>query len=269
MQHRQLQPPPDWLVDRILDFVNRAQDANELTGTLSDTRKKEATISKEREYAIGETVAQRILETREELPDHRFSSTDQLLAVSGFGEDKFLDLCKYLWIPAAKQFHDAMFEHVLSHDNWDLTYHTYTFDSHESFLDIATNESNFTEWVSERVEEISFDKYGNSQAAYLASLLIPKCYLELFDDSLYGSLALAFWFYQFDADNWFRFEEVHQQTETYLATYPTWEDRLELRLFKGFENVGVLVTGVAQNDLPVVVNFAEEVITIWTGQLND
>jgi hypothetical protein len=26
MQHRQLHPPPDWLVERILDFVNRAQD---------------------------------------------------------------------------------------------------------------------------------------------------------------------------------------------------------------------------------------------------
>jgi hypothetical protein len=269
MQHRQLHPPPDWLVERILDFVNRAQDADELTGTLADAPKKKAKISEERGYAISETVAQGILEVRNQLPDHRFSNTDQLMAVPGFGEEKLLDLCKHLWVPAAKQFHDAMFEQVLSQDNWELTYHTYDFDSHASFLDIATNESNFTEWVSERVEEISFDKYGNSQAAYLASLLIPKCYLELFDDSLYGSLALAFWLYQFDADNWFTFEEVHQQTEQYLSIYPNWEDRLELRLFKGFENVGVLVTGVAQNDLPVVVNFAEEVITIWTGQLND
>lgn len=44
---------------------------------------------------------------------------------------------------------------------------------------------------------------------------------------------------------------------------------LELHLYKGFDNTGVLVSAVMQDDLPVVVNRGERAITIWTCQLND
>ena len=169
---------------------------------------------------------------------------------------------------AATTFREAMYNGVIL-SNWDLEHHTIQFDDEADFEAIIGASSTFTNFVATQVEVISNEKYSNSKAAELAGELLKKCYLEPFPDPHYGAYALAFWFYQFDADNWFTFERVRQETEKYLNFYENWDERLELFLFKGFDNAGILVSAVTQEDLPVVVNHGENAITIWTAQLND
>ena len=43
----------------------------------------------------------------------------------------------------------------------------------------------------------------------------------------------------------------------------------EFFLFKGFDEAGVLANAVSHADLPVVVNYGEQAVTIWTSQLLD
>ncbi|MEM9337729.1 MAG: baseplate J/gp47 family protein [Bacteroidota bacterium] len=45
-----------------------------------------------KDYDIGKTVAEKIIALRKSLPDQKFTSMDELLAVRGFGEDKLNDL---------------------------------------------------------------------------------------------------------------------------------------------------------------------------------
>jgi hypothetical protein len=171
-------------------------------------------------------------------------------------------------ITADTAFRAAMYNEVIQ-SNWELEHHTIQFEDKADFDAIINSASTFVNFVATQVELISNEKYSNSKAAELAGELLKKCYLEPFPDPHYGAYALAFWFYQFDADNWFTFDKVRQETEQYLNFYSNWDDRLELFLFKGFDNAGILVSAVTQEDLPVVINHGENAITIWTAQLND
>ncbi len=170
--------------------------------------------------------------------------------------------------PAAKVFRAAMYDGVIL-NNWELEYFTTIFENEAAFQKVIGSKSALADFVATQVEQISHEKYSNSKAAELAGALLRRCYDEHFPDSHYGAYALSFWFYQFDADNWFTFERVQEETEKYLTYYSSWDDRLELHLYKGFDNTGVLVSAVTQDDLPVVINRGERAITIWTCQLND
>lgn len=248
---------------RILHFLNTAREAAALSDAIRDRREGKSTGT-----GLGLTVAQRLLDARQTQRGRGFSSLEEVREVPGMGEDKILDLIKSFDKPAAQAFHHAMYDGVIL-KNWELEYFTTPFDDEEAFQAVIGSRSTLTDFVARQVVQISHEKYSNSKAAELAGELLKKCYDEHFPDPHYGAYALAFWFYQFDADNWFTFERVRTETEHYLSYYPHWDDRLELHLYKGFDNTGVLVSAVTQDDLPVVINRGERAITIWTSQLND
>ncbi|MEM7572766.1 MAG: hypothetical protein AAF433_07690, partial [Bacteroidota bacterium] len=85
-----------------------------------------------------------------------------------------------------------------------------------------------------------------------------------------ATYALALWFYEFDADNWFSWEGIQEQTAVYFdhnsTTYPWF---MELYFFKGFTNRGIVNPGICPEDLPVVVNHAEQSISFWVSALYD
>lgn len=246
---------------RLLGFLNHINDATALSDAIRDRHQNGGT-------GIGEKVAERLLKARTELPGRRFEDLHQVEAVPGVGEDKILDLMHAFKQPAAQAFRSNMYNGVIL-SNWELEYFTSIFEDDMSFQEVIDSKSSLAEFVGEQVEQISLERYSNSKAAELAGELVERCYDEYFPDSHFGAYALALWFYQFDADNWFSFERVLKETEKYLNFYPEWEDRLELHLYKGFDNTGVLVDPVTQVDLPVVINRGERAVTIWTCQLND
>ncbi|MEQ8702651.1 MAG: hypothetical protein RIC19_01965 [Phaeodactylibacter sp.] len=246
---------------RLLGFLNRIDNATALSEAIRDRNQNSGT-------GIGEKVAERILKARNDLPGRHFQNLKQVEAVPGLGKDKILDLMHAFKKPAAQAFRSSMYNGVIL-NNWELEYFTSIFENEAAFQEIIDSKSSLAEFVGDQVEQISLERYSNSKAAELAGELVERCYDEYFPDSHFGAYALALWFYQFDADNWFSFERVLKETEKYLNFYPEWEDRLELHLYKGFDNTGVLVDPVTQVDLPVVINRGERAITIWTCQLND
>jgi hypothetical protein len=261
---RPLSNIPSGVKARILQFLNEAKNAEEIIRLVQQYLDKEGSAGN----GIGKTVAQRIIESRNQLPARRFRNLDQVDAVPGVGTDKILDIMKALNKPAAVAFREAMYNSIIF-SNWELEHHSTTFGNEEAFQDVIGNQSALTNFVANQVEQLSNEKFSNSKAAELANLLVRKCYVEHFAEAHYASFAFAFWFYQFDADNWFSYERVRNAIEQYLNYYPDWDSRLELYMYKGFENDGILTNAISNDGLPVVVNYEEKVVTIWTAQLND
>ncbi len=254
------------IASRILRFLNRVETAAAISAAVRDN----PNVGNEQGKGIGQTVAQRIMDRRESLaPFQRFNDLSQLEDIQGLGPDKFHDLVHAFDSAAAEDFKRRMYDEGVIYDNWKLDYHTTRFRSQEEFERIALNNSTLTQFVADEVQRISEKRFGNKQAAYLADLLLQKSYLERFEIGHFASIAFAFWFYKFDADNWFSFERIRAAVEPYFSYYPNSHNRLELVLFKGFPNSGILVQAITADDLPVVLNFAEKAITVWVAELYD
>ncbi|MCB0567462.1 MAG: hypothetical protein H6573_32365 [Lewinellaceae bacterium] len=86
MQQTTTKNTPDWVVHRVLGFLNSAKNAREITeGVQDDPRNGKGP-------AIGMTVARRIMEARGRSRFRRFRDIQELAEVQGFGQDKMDDL---------------------------------------------------------------------------------------------------------------------------------------------------------------------------------
>lgn len=253
-----------WIEARILDFLNRAQSVKDITQGHAIVDNPETGHG----YTIGVTVAQRILDKRNSLRSRRFKSIHDLEGIKGLGIDKINDLVFSFGVPATESFRDSLYDGILM-ENWTVTDFTTHFEHKPSFLEIVNNASNFRDWIGWRYQEIRTEKGIPAPQAQLEGRLLRQSFLEVYDIEHYGAIALAFWFYHFDADNWFTFERMRQVCEAYLTYYPGFDFRQELRLFKGFKQQGLQATSNTQGMLPVVINYAEQAITIWEAVLND
>jgi len=253
-----------WIEARILAFLNQAQSVKDITKGHEIMDNPETGHG----YTIGVTVAQRILDQRNTQRYSRFKSVHDLDGIKGLGVDKINDLVFSFGTPAAEAFVHSLYEGILP-ENWKITPHSTRIEHLSSFRKIANNMANFKNWVGQKYGKILEEKGTTPSQAKLESLLLRKSFLEVFDIEHYGAIALTFWFYQVDADNWFTFESMRQACEAYLNYYPGFDFRQELRLFKGFKEEGLGATSTTQGTLPVVVNYAEQTFTIWELTLND
>lgn len=73
-----------------LGFLNTATSPEQIMERIKDD--PAFNLSPSKAYAIGETVAQKIIETRNSLPGNKYTSLNQLLDVIGVGEDKVQDI---------------------------------------------------------------------------------------------------------------------------------------------------------------------------------
>ncbi len=259
---------PNWKINRLLQYLNEAKNLEDLTREIQDKTAENENLPSGRGYAIGDTVAKRILETRDGLRFRRFRELSEVEAIPGLGKDKINDIIENVCLPAALAFRNSMYDGVIF-ENWELDYQSYHFLDEDEFLATVESTSNLVDFVAEKVEQMSLEQFNNPTAAELAGQILKQSFYDHYDDGHYGSFAFAFWLYQFDADNWFSYDRVRQETEQYLSYYTGYQDRLEFYLFKEFENNGVLTSAITQTGLPVVVNYAERVITIWVSQLFD
>ncbi len=250
------------LVNRILAFINRVRDAE------SFVAQTPVNPTDPSDKWVGETVASRILGVRNAIPGRRLKDLAQLSDIQGFGQEKFEDMLQIFQVDPSEAFRLAMYNGVLL-ENWILLHDTTTITPKAEFLDTVDNECNFRTYISHELKRICQERFQNQQAAKLAERTLDGKYLERFEDAHLGSYPFAFWFYKIDMDNWFSFDTVRAKTEAYLSTYIASNHRLELRFFKGFNNSNILNTPLNTKDLPVVVNYAEQSISIWSAQLND
>ena len=253
-----------WVIKRILAFFNRAITAKDITeGVLKDDPGTGTG-----KYVIGEVVAQRILDQRNLLTGRQFTDIEQLMDIQGMGVDKFHDLVYTFSVPAAEAFKEGMYTNVIG-ENWILEAHTTRFEDSTEFMNLVNDPEAYQKWLAKEIGEIAEEKYGIKNAGKIArKMLNHSCPVD-YESGHLASYAFALWFYRFDQDNWFGFEDVREQAELYLDFMPNPEERIALSMYVGFENRNFLAHSVTVTDLPVVVNYAEQAITIWTAQLND
>jgi len=144
----------------------------------------------------------------------------------------------------ATEFRNGMRSGVLP-DCFDLQMYSICFENEAEFLATVSSEAVFADFV---YLNWGFPCEGN--------------YIDAFSSGFLGSYALALWFMEFDENNWFPFDSVLTETDRYLNSYSHVSDRTELRLVKGSFSPMLL-------DLPVVVDYREKSVTVWTGHLND
>ncbi len=255
---------PKWAISRTLAFLNSANSATDIT----DGGIKNFSAS-EKGYTIGEKVAQRILDKRDSLPYKRFMSIEELENIQGFGQDKRQDLILSMSIPADQYFQQQMRSQLLG-ENWNLNYHTITFKNPTDFLQVAENEATLTHYISQEVGQIAVAQKGESDLfGRLAAFIVPSCYIERFNSAEQAKFAFALWFYKIDEDNWFSFNRVLELTQSYLTYHENDNQYMDFLFYKGFPNGIALVNGLTSKDLPVVINYAEQKVTIWTVELFD
>lgn len=258
---------PDWVQQRILGFFNRARNiAMILDGTIQDDP------SDGPGRTIGPTLAARILRTKNGLPRRRFTELAQLDAIPGIGPNTLQDLVYSFGTNAAEAFRTSMYaSNTIFPANWPLEFFRYPIDDAEAFQALATDPEQLRRFVSDKVAGIAQDN-GIADADRDAMLgNLATAYLDPYTNSTpEAAYALALWFYQFDADNWFSWEGIQGQTLPYFEHHmhaTIWQ--MDLYLFRGFVNRGLVPPGIAPAALPVVVNWAERVVTIWGSALYD
>ncbi|MEA3265688.1 MAG: hypothetical protein U9P42_01920 [Candidatus Fermentibacteria bacterium] len=141
-------------------------------------------------------------------------------------------------------FVKSMREKILP-DCFELKKIPFYFEDRDEFMSMAGDTQSFLSYVQR-----------------VSGFLCEGCYSDVFYSGFLGSYAFALWFMEFDQDNWFSFEDVLTETKEYLNSYSSVAHRRELRLIKGsFSPMNL--------DLPVVVDYENLTVAVWTGELRD
>ena len=156
--------------------------------------------------------------------------------------------------------------------NFPLSHWSVKFDNTSTFQNLVNDRYRLRNAVAERVLDICLEQVANADVAiddvelcYSARRFLREAWVQEDESGFVAAHRLATNFLDVDDDNWFSFESVRDRSMDYLAT-----GNRRLRLYKGFNSVGVLVPGgIPVADLPVVIDMDEKTITIWAGTLYD
>ncbi len=246
---------------QLLLFLNQAYNAKDI---LQLSRYK-TSVDDSKDYGIGPIVAARIITHKRSLPSRRFTDISELNGIQGFGQDKFDDIANFFKTSSAERFKSRLYQEGILYDNWELEYHTYTFEDDESFLqqtqDVDTLRQSLMRTLDKEIEEISED----AQAEVRHQLSTQ--YIEVYDITYLASYAWTLWFFHYDQDNWFSFEVMRSEIGPYLS----FSEGLDIAfgLVKGFDNTLIWKGGIQVKDLPFVLNKEERSLNIWSALLFD
>ncbi len=258
-------PTPTWVTNQILGFFNQVRSVDEIVnGPIKDDPSDGAGRT------IGPSLAARILREKNALPRRRFTDFEQFDRIKGIGEGTIRDLVYSFGTPAAQAFQDRMYDGTIFQENWTLEFDRTSFDSQKEFNELVRDGAAFRAWVVEKVREIGVARGADEEQQAKMTENLRSTYIDSYSNSIPApGYALALWLYEFDADNWFGWEQIQKQTESYFSYHLGYPWEMELRFFKGFQQQGIIRAGIAPDDLPVVVNWPEKSITIWFSALYD
>jgi hypothetical protein len=250
--------------NRIVRFFNSVKTPFEIVqGIKDDPGDNEDT-------AFTIKLAKRILEVRGKLTSFQFDSIEQIDAIPGVGSDKLEDLYYTFGRPAAESFETNLFEKGVLYDNWTVIRYEHVAETDEAYRQIVDDPATFRNIVHQLATRAAMETAGHSseEAARLTQS-VQTDYIDTYTNSTpEAALAWSLWFYRVDADNWFSFDRMLQETTWFFDYHSNPYSNMELRLFKGFDN-NVLINLITPNDLGVTVNDAERVITLWVVGLAD
>ena len=247
---------------RLLDFLNRAFSVRDILNLRLIKDSGPGT----KDYGIGRTVAARIVSRKRILPRRRFTSLTQLNGIQGFGQDKLDDLVNTFSISTAERFKRNLFEQQILFENWEVRYHTVSFDTEEAFRDATKDDASIQKIVKDNIGDLANEGTGPQRIAEIKDQ-IGNAYFQTYQEGFLGSYEFALWFFKFDQDNWFSFERIREPLEAYLTEVDS-RGYDAIQFYKGV-NTGLLMSGITVIDLPVVIMEAERSITFWGAALFD
>lgn len=258
---------PLWVQNRIIGFFNRAQNVDMiLDGTIQDDP------SDGPGNTMGRTLAAHILRERNALQFRRFTDFEQIDTISGVGTGTVRDLVYSFGTNADEAFRASMYGSETIHpENWPLEYFRIVIEDLEDFQDLAQDHEALRAFIQAQIIAVC-NEGGVSPANRDAMVAeVQAAYIDAYSNSTQiAGYALALWFYEFDADNWFSWDQIQTQTLGYfnhhVNSYP-W--MMDLYFFKGFRNRGIIPVGICPADLPVVINWAEQSVSFWISALYD
>lgn len=258
---------PLWIQNRIVGFFNHARSIDMiLNGQIQDDPSDGAGST------IGRTIAARILRVRNARPNRRFTDFEQIDAIRGVGPNTVQDLVYSFGQSADEAFKTAMYNSgTIYQNNWPLEYFRFEFTDETSFTTLAQDAGQLRQFIITKLTEVSLERQVNTADTQLMQTELANAYMDHYTNNTpEAAYAFALWFYKFDADNWFSWEDIQQQTIGYfdynMNSYP-W--MMDLYFFKGFTNRGIINPGISAKDLPVVVNWAEQTVSFWISELYD
>ncbi|MFK7797737.1 MAG: hypothetical protein AB8E82_09795 [Aureispira sp.] len=257
---------PLWIQNKIVGFFNYAQSVDMiLDGSIQDDPVDG------HGNTMGTTLAARILAVKNNLPSRRFEDLEEIDAIQGVGVGTIQDLVYSFGQIADAAFKKALYESGTLQENWPIAYFRYTIQDSTLFEQTVNDPNSLRIFV---LNKVLAEGQANAVPEVEQEQMLEEvamAYIDTYSNSTpAAAYALALWFYQFDADNWFSWEQIQAQTIAYfehnMQTHP-W--MMDLHLLKGFVNRGILKPGVSAKDLPVVVNWAEQSISFWVSALYD
>lgn len=258
---------PLWVQNRIIGFFNWARNVDMiLDGTIQDDPADGPGNT------LSRTTAARILRERNLMPRRRFTDLAEIDQIRGVGPATMEDLVYSFGKSADEAFRQSMYESgTIYEENWPLEFFRYTIEDEEIFRNTAQDKILLRRFIEEKVAEACEMRQVPAEDCEAMLRELNEAYIDTYSNSTPAAgYALALWFYEFDADNWFSWERIQEQTLRYFdhngKTDPWF---MELHLFKGFRNRGLIPPGISPDDLPVVVNWAEQAITYWVSALYD
>jgi hypothetical protein len=206
------------------------------------------------------------------LPFRRFTDLQQLDDIRGVGAGTLQDLVYSFGTTAAAYFKREMYASgTIYETNWPLEYFRYELPDAAAFNALANDVTALRTFVIDKVQTESTAKGLPSSATNQMVQELQSAYPDYYSNGSYeAAYALALWFYRFDADNWFSWARIQEQTTAYFDYHMggnPWQ--MDLYLFKGFVNRGLVPPGISAKDLPIVVNRAEQSVTFWISALYD
>ena len=168
--------------------------------------------------------------------------------------------------PAAEALRRQLLVEVLP-EGFSLCCWSFDFPDSDDFIELVDDPVRFRVFVRERVIELALARGVAQEAAQAVAGLLNELFVDVHETGATGSLALALWFMGFDQGESFAAADVIDVVGGYLSAFDTWDERREVRVFKGFENDGVLADPVTVTDLPVIVDHGAQTITLWAGSL--
>jgi hypothetical protein len=246
-----------WRSLRILNFLNRAQ-------TIADLTEVE---ERDNNYSIGTTVAERILNKKNELPSKQFTTLFELTDVPGFGVDKFNDLVLLLDQKADEYFSYSLFDDLLL-SNWKVRPYRIEIEDRLVWSKLMQSSTWLQMWLSDQLKLLS-EQISGKKSSLRANEFVRTAYIDYFTEEEIGSYAFALSWYQIDMDNWFSFSAILDKIRTYLAYYSHPKYSLTLALLKGFPMYLLNTKGISTSDLPIILNPAEQSVTFWVIELMD
>ena len=89
-----------------------------------------------------------------------------------------------------------------------------------------------------------------------------KAWVDTYESGFLASIALSLWFMEFDEDNWFSFDDIHDLLWEFFSARSRLKERIELRLVRGSYPPMML-------NQPVLIDMKERRICFLFGELND